>query len=78
MNNSNKKSPPNIDAHLMALHQLCWKPGNTDSELPLQLDFFSNNMMHPFPRGFVFQHKANELTSEKMEYIDLLLKVRPN
>ena len=35
-------------------------------------------MMHLFPRGFVFQHKANALTSEKMEYIDLLLKVRPN
>ena len=35
-------------------------------------------MMHPFPRRFVFQHKANALTSEKMEYIDLLLKVRPD
>lgn len=63
---------------LMGLHQLRWKPGNTDSELPLQLFFFSSNMMHPFPRRFVFQHKANALTSEKMEYIDLLLKVRPD
>lgn len=42
------------------------------------LIFFSNNMMHLFPSGFVFQHKANALTSEKLEYIDLLLKVRPN
>lgn len=63
---------------LKGLCQLYWKSGNTDSELPLQLDFFSIHKMHPFPRGLVLSCKANALTSKEMEHKDLLFKLRPN
>ena len=80
MNNSNKKKPTKHRCTFW------WVYINSVGDLVTLIQsflynlifFFSNNMMHPFPRGFVIQCKANALTSEKMEYIDLLLKVRPN
>lgn len=77
MSNINKKLRQTEMHILKGPCQLCWKPGNIDSELPLQLDFFLF-IKCTISGGACSPTEGNALTSKEKEHTDLLFRLRPN